>query len=361
MRACSEPGSTCEADAPQDLPVVDGDVQVVDLERRGNALGDGSFGGSHVGHCNNTTAVVEIRFPTISGVTACCLSPFRRRLRSPAPWPGPRTASRPGPGSRRATSCGPRRSRPRGRRRRRGESPVTPSSTSSGAAPQFVVTTGVPHAMASTITRPNGSGQRIGKIMAQARPSMSTFFSCETFSYSSMSLASSGSISCSKYSRSGCSLRFSSICSGRPARRAMLIASFGPLSGFDAPDVHEHVVLLLAEGIRARGRCRCARCRCTADVGVVGPLRVADRDEVHVPTGDAVEAAASAAVHGPCSVCTTGGRPVQHAHRRSGRRSRRGRGRRRTRPPAGTPTARGSRRTRRCRARAGRAAPPSAR
>ena len=46
--------------------------------------------------------------------------------------------------------------------------PVMPSSTISGAAPSGKVSTGVPHAMASIITRPNGSGQRIGFSRARA-------------------------------------------------------------------------------------------------------------------------------------------------------------------------------------------------
>ena len=37
--------------------------------------------------------------------------------------------------------------------------PVTPSSITSGTEPQRNAITGVPHAMASTITIPNGSGQ----------------------------------------------------------------------------------------------------------------------------------------------------------------------------------------------------------
>ena len=40
--------------------------------------------------------------------------------------------------------------------------PVTPCSTISGAEPRLKATTGVPQAIASIITRPNGSGQSIG-------------------------------------------------------------------------------------------------------------------------------------------------------------------------------------------------------
>ncbi len=40
--------------------------------------------------------------------------------------------------------------------------PVTPSLTTSGAAPSGKASTGVPHAIASIITMPNGSFHRMG-------------------------------------------------------------------------------------------------------------------------------------------------------------------------------------------------------
>jgi hypothetical protein len=40
--------------------------------------------------------------------------------------------------------------------------PVSPSTTSSGAEPSVKAMTGVPQAIASVMTRPNGSAQRIG-------------------------------------------------------------------------------------------------------------------------------------------------------------------------------------------------------
>ena len=46
--------------------------------------------------------------------------------------------------------------------------PVTPSATTSGTEPRAVASTGVPHAMASIITMPKGSGQAIGKSSASA-------------------------------------------------------------------------------------------------------------------------------------------------------------------------------------------------
>ena len=46
--------------------------------------------------------------------------------------------------------------------------PVTPSSTISETEPRLKAITGVPHAIASIITRPNGSGQSIGTSRAIA-------------------------------------------------------------------------------------------------------------------------------------------------------------------------------------------------
>ena len=57
--------------------------------------------------------------------------------------------------------------RARGSSDRSRQKPVTPSTTSSGAAPQLVVTTGVPRHRFDH-DEPNGSGQRIGKSMARA-------------------------------------------------------------------------------------------------------------------------------------------------------------------------------------------------
>ena len=46
--------------------------------------------------------------------------------------------------------------------------PVTPSSMTSGTEPRRKAMTGVPHAMASIITKPKGSGQSIGNSSAVA-------------------------------------------------------------------------------------------------------------------------------------------------------------------------------------------------
>ena len=53
--------------------------------------------------------------------------------------------------------------------------PLTPCSTTSGTEPQRQAITGVPQAMASIITRPNGSGQSIGNRSASALPRNSDF------------------------------------------------------------------------------------------------------------------------------------------------------------------------------------------
>jgi hypothetical protein len=51
--------------------------------------------------------------------------------------------------------------------------PVTPSATTSGTDPRRRAITGVPQAMASTMTRPNGSSQRMGTIRQRALASSS--------------------------------------------------------------------------------------------------------------------------------------------------------------------------------------------
>ena len=53
--------------------------------------------------------------------------------------------------------------------------PLRPCSITSGTAPQRVAITGVPHAIDSIITRPNGSSHSIGKSVARASWSSSTF------------------------------------------------------------------------------------------------------------------------------------------------------------------------------------------
>jgi len=47
--------------------------------------------------------------------------------------------------------------------------PVKPSSMISGTEPRLYAITGVPHAIASIMTRPNGSGQSIGTSSPIAR------------------------------------------------------------------------------------------------------------------------------------------------------------------------------------------------
>ena len=159
IRAWSSPGADGEGHAAEDLAAVDA--------RRGGRRSRGQAGGIrgrggivHAGHFNNTTDVVEIptgRFTgdtrRVDGLVAAHHGRGREALLDPGPA-GRRDRDR-----RRGRSRATRSSAPSRRK------PVTPSATSSGAAPQFVVTTGVPHAMASTMTRPNGSGQRIGNSM----------------------------------------------------------------------------------------------------------------------------------------------------------------------------------------------------
>jgi hypothetical protein len=54
--------------------------------------------------------------------------------------------------------------------------PVRRCATTSGIAPQRRASTGVPHAIASIITRPKGSGQDTGNNNARAPRSSATFF-----------------------------------------------------------------------------------------------------------------------------------------------------------------------------------------
>ena len=53
--------------------------------------------------------------------------------------------------------------------------PLTPSSITSGTAPKRVAMTGVPQAIDSIITSPNGSSHSIGKRVARACCNSSTF------------------------------------------------------------------------------------------------------------------------------------------------------------------------------------------
>jgi hypothetical protein len=59
--------------------------------------------------------------------------------------------------------------------------PVTPWSITSGTEPRLNAITGVPHAMASIITRPNGSDQSIGNSSALA-PDRNSGFCCSLIS-----------------------------------------------------------------------------------------------------------------------------------------------------------------------------------
>ena len=95
--------------------------------------------------------------------------------------------------------------------------------------------TGVPHAIASIITSPNGSGQSIGNSSADAPPS-SSFFSASPISPTKSVLGptSMGLIESRKYVASAAST-LAAIFRRRPARRAMLIARSGRFSGAIRP------------------------------------------------------------------------------------------------------------------------------
>ena len=80
-------------------------------------------------------------------------------------------------------------------------SPPRPSSSiTSGTAPCRVAITGVPHAIDSIITRPNGSSHSIGKSVARAFCSSSTFVPWLTSPRYSIPLPRCGSMNSAKYS-----------------------------------------------------------------------------------------------------------------------------------------------------------------
>jgi hypothetical protein len=72
-----------------------------------------------------------------------------------------------------------------------------PSSITSGTEPDLKAMTGVPHAMASIMTRPNGSGQSIGNSSAAAPARNCRFVSSLTSPLSWTSLPSICGSSCS--------------------------------------------------------------------------------------------------------------------------------------------------------------------
>lgn len=77
--------------------------------------------------------------------------------------------------------------------------PLTPCRITSGTDPLLLAITGVPQAMASIITSPNGSGQSIGNRRAFAPPRKAAFSPSSTSPMNSISGSSrSGAISASK-------------------------------------------------------------------------------------------------------------------------------------------------------------------
>jgi hypothetical protein len=113
--------------------------------------------------------------------------------------------------------------------------PVQPSSITSGTAPYRVAITGVPHAIDSIITRPNGSCQEIGKTVARACWSNSTFSPCDTSPTYSRSPPRWGRTYSSKYCCSAGSAHLPAIFSGSPASSAIATARCAPLSGLIRP------------------------------------------------------------------------------------------------------------------------------
>ena len=108
---------------------------------------------------------------------------------------------------------------------------MRPSTTTSGTEPHGRAMTGVPHAIASIITRPNGSGQSIGNSSAWAPPRNAGFSASPISPRNSTSgSSSSGAITRSKYSWSAGST-LAAILSGSPTRSRDLDGEVGRFSG----------------------------------------------------------------------------------------------------------------------------------
>ena len=112
---------------------------------------------------------------------------------------------------------------------------MQPSSTTSGAAPPGQAMTGVPQASDSSITRPKGSFQRIGKSVARAPASSLTFSSWVTSATYSTASPSRGSTSYSKNVCSQGSLSLPASLIGMSALRAATMARWAPFSGAIRP------------------------------------------------------------------------------------------------------------------------------
>ena len=168
--------------------------------------------------------------------------------------------------------------------------PVTPSSTSSGAAPQFVVTTGVPHAMASTMTSPNGSGQRIGKIIP-ARPAepLDLHLVGDVLEHLDVGAEPGRDLEVE--------VRLLERLVVLHDHRQLAARTARDLDRLDRSlvvirptDVDEEVVLLARGAVRVRVEIDAVVDGSeVTDVVAVDALRVADRDEVHVLTDEPVE------------------------------------------------------------------------
>ena len=113
--------------------------------------------------------------------------------------------------------------------------PLRPCSITSGTAPKRVAMTGVPHAIDSIITRPNGSSHSIGKSVARAFWSSSTFSPCVTSPRYSISDGEVRPHVLLEVRVSAGSRLLPAIFSGSPALTATSIARWQPLSGLMRP------------------------------------------------------------------------------------------------------------------------------
>ena len=153
--------------------------------------------------------------------------------------------------------------------------PFSPSRISSGIDPRARAITGVPHAIASTTLKPNGSSKLIRCSSARAPPSSSpALVATDRPEVRDLLAVERGSTNRSKYSWSW---TIPAISSGMPARSATSIASAVPLSGWILPEEQEVVP-------RRRGHRELVHVDAVVDrrdvLELSVPVGVADRDVV---------------------------------------------------------------------------------
>ncbi len=129
-----------------------------------------------------------------------------------------------------------------------------PSSTTSGTEPHFQAMTGVPHAIASIITRPNGSAQSIGNSNAAALPRNAAFSASPISPMYARCHGAAPAARCPCASRRGRPCRPWRRCAAASAAGGDLDGPVGPLLRRDAPEEGEIVAASRGERQQVRGR-----------------------------------------------------------------------------------------------------------